>query len=138
MQKMLYEFLVSTKCWRKRCYMSVWRQQNVDAKDLYEFYVDAKRCYKRFGINKKLTLKDISSHKKVLFFTSTHHWRNDFKWHELLYHYASTFWLTLKVIFLVVKVMTISGDASWSKVSERWEDVMAQMSREGFELVREP
>ena len=53
-QKMLYEFLVM--------YMSFWRQHNVDAK----------RCYIRFGVNKRLTLKDICCCKNVLFFTSTH------------------------------------------------------------------
>ena len=68
-QKILYESLASTKCWRKRCYISFWYQHNVDGK----------RCYIRFGINKRLTLKVISCRKKVLFFTSTHSWCNDFK-----------------------------------------------------------
>ena len=100
-QKILYEFLASTKYWRKRCYISFWCQHNVDAK----------RCYIRFGVNKRLTLKDISCRKNVLFFTSTHRWRNDFKRHELLHHYGLhkkcflqlfIFSVNLKVIFLVV------------------------------------
>ena len=33
----LYRFFASTYYWRKRCYMSFWRQQNVDTKDVYEF-----------------------------------------------------------------------------------------------------
>ncbi len=56
--------------------MSFWCQQNVDAKRCYMSFwrrhnVDAKRRYVTFGVNKMLTLKDISCRKKVLFFTST-------------------------------------------------------------------
>ena len=91
-QKMLYEFLASTKYWRKKCYISFWRQQNVDAK----------WCYKRFGVNKRLMLKDISYRKKVLFFTSTHCWRDVFKRHDLLHHYASTKKLTQKMFFATI------------------------------------
>ena len=80
----LYRFFVLIFCWRKRCYISFWCQHNVDVK----------RCYIRFGVNKRLTLKDIRCRKKVLFFMSTHRWHNDFKRHELLHHYVSTFWLT--------------------------------------------
>ena len=79
----LYRFFMSTICWCKRCYMSFWCQQNVDAKDfiwvfgvnkmlIQKMYmsfwrqhnVDTKRCYIRFCVSKRLTLKIKSCCKK--------------------------------------------------------------------------
>ena len=86
----LYRFFVLIFCWRKRCYISFWHQQNVNAE--YVIWV--------FGVNIMLTLKDFNCCKKMLFFTSTCRWCNDFKRHKLLHHYTSTKRLTQKMFFI--------------------------------------
>ncbi len=108
-KKMLYRFFTSTSCWHKKCYISFLRQHG----------------YLVFGVNFLLTQKEviwflvstvISCRKRDLFFMSIKSWREDFKQHDLLHHYASIFFaatfyfkrqqkLTLKAIFHVVLML---------------------------------